>query len=66
LDHLVLGGDRVVLGQFLKRVKLVDNLGERALPNRVAVDQPGRQALDSAVHEAWSFRAYEPTYEVLD
>ncbi|MBC8453140.1 MAG: hypothetical protein H8D69_01565 [Chloroflexi bacterium] len=59
LEFLSLGGDRVVLGQFLKRVKLPDGLGDRALPNRVAVDQPGRKALDDAVREAWSYRAFE-------
>ena len=60
LDHLILGGDRVVLSQFLKRVTLLDKLGDRALPNFLAVDQPGRKALDVAVRDAWSFKAYEP------
>ena len=59
LEFLSLGGDRVVLGQFLKRVKLPDGIGDRALPNRVSVDQPGRKALDSAVRDAWSYRVYE-------
>lgn len=59
LDFLLLGGDRVVLGQFLKRVNLPDDLSERVLPNRVAVDQPGRKALDDAVRDAWSFRVFE-------
>ena len=59
IDYLSLGGDRVVLGRFLKRVKLPDDIGERALPNRTAVDQPGRKALDSAVLDVWSYRVYE-------
>lgn len=59
IDFLSVGGDRVVLGRFLKRVKLPDDIGERVLPNRAAVDQPGRKALDSAVLDAWSFRVYE-------
>jgi peptide subunit release factor 1 (eRF1) len=59
IDFLSLGGDRIVLGRFLKRVKLPDQLGDRALPNRLAVDQPGRKALDDAVRDAWSFRIYE-------
>ena len=63
IDHLALGGDRVVLGQFLKRISLVDELADRVLPNRLAVDQPGRKALDSAVRDAWSYRAYEPVFE---
>ncbi|MEE8045966.1 MAG: Vms1/Ankzf1 family peptidyl-tRNA hydrolase [Dehalococcoidia bacterium] len=64
IDYLALGGDRVVLGRFLKRVKLPEDLGERALPNRISVDQPGRKALDSAVRDAWSYRAYELVNEV--
>ncbi len=59
LEFLKLGGDRVVLSQFLKRIKLPDGLGDRALPNRVAVDQPGRKALDDAVRDSWSYRVFE-------
>ncbi|NQW20051.1 MAG: hypothetical protein HQ477_04910 [Chloroflexi bacterium] len=59
LEYLVLGGDRVVLGRFLKRVELPDGLGVRVLPNRIDVGQPGRKALDHAVHDAWSYRAFE-------
>ncbi|MDA1280359.1 MAG: Vms1/Ankzf1 family peptidyl-tRNA hydrolase [Chloroflexi bacterium] len=63
IDHLALGGDRVVLGHFLKRITLVDGLADRALPNRLPVEQLGRKALDSAVLDTWSFRAYEPEFE---
>ena len=66
IDHLALGGDRVVLGQFLKRVKLPDGLPERVLPTRLPVDRPGRAALDSAVRDAWSFRVFEPVSEIGD
>ena len=59
LEFLALGGDRVVIGQFLKRVKLPDGLGDRALPNRLPVDQPGRKALDDAVRDAWSYRVFD-------
>ena len=66
IDHLALGGDRVVLGRFLKRVKLPDDLPERVLPDRLRVDRPGRAALDSAVHDAWSFRVFESVPEIGD
>lgn len=59
LEFLKLGGDRVVLGQFIKRIKLPDRLGDRVLQNRVAVDQPGRKALDDAVRDSWSYRIFE-------
>ena len=58
IDNLVLGGDHVVLGRFLNRVKLPDGIGDRALPNRLSVDQPGRKALDTAARDAWSYRIY--------
>lgn len=64
IDNLALGGDRVVLGRFLKRIKLPDGLGDLALPNRLAVDQPGRKALDTAVRDAWSYRVYELNNEL--
>jgi len=63
IDHIVMGGDRLVLGQFLKRVRLPDDLSDRVLPNRLSVNRPGRAALDSAVHDAWSFRVFEPVSE---
>ena len=66
IDHLALGGDRVVLGKFLKRVKLPDDLPERVLPDRLPVRRPGRAALDSAVRDAWSFRVFEPDSEIGD
>ena len=61
---MALGGDRVVLGQFLKRVKLPDGLPERVLTNRLPVNRPGRAALDSAVRDAWSFRVFDPDTEI--
>ncbi|MCZ6538305.1 MAG: Vms1/Ankzf1 family peptidyl-tRNA hydrolase [Chloroflexi bacterium] len=64
IDHLALGGDRVVLGQFLKRVKLPDGLPERVLTNRLPVNRPGRAALDSAVRDAWSFRVFDLDTEI--
>jgi hypothetical protein len=38
---------------------LPNGLGDRALPNRISVDQPGRKSLDNAVKDAWSYRMYE-------
>ena len=59
IDFLSLGGDKVVLGRFLKRVKLPDCLNDRVLPNHLPVNQPGRDALDAAVRDAWSYRVFE-------
>ena len=59
LDFLALGGDRLILGQFMKRITLPNGLAGRVLPNRLSVIRPGRQALEDAVREAWSFRAFD-------
>jgi len=59
IDHVVLGGDRVVLGQFLKRADLAQPLMDGLLPQRLAVAQPGRKSLDEAVRELWSYRVIE-------
>jgi len=59
IDHVVLGGDRVVLGQFLKRADLDRSLMQGLLPQRLSVAQPGRKSLDDAVHELWSYRVVE-------
>ena len=59
IDFLSLGGDKVVLGRFLKRVQLPNRLNYRVLPNHLPVNQPGRDALDAAVRDAWSYRVFE-------
>ena len=59
IDFLSLGGDKVVLGRFLKRVQLPNRLNDRVLPNHLPVIQPGRVALDAAVRDAWSYRVFE-------
>ena len=60
IDWLILGGDRQVLGQFLKRVELPLGLDERISSWRVPVERPGQAALEDAVTSAWSSRLYEP------
>ena len=59
IDWLALGGDRLVLAQFLKRVRLPEGLAERLLPWQVPVERPGRSALEPAVRDAWASRVYE-------
>jgi peptide subunit release factor 1 (eRF1) len=59
IDWLALGGDRLVLAQFLKRVRLPAGLEDRLLPWQVPVERPGRSAMESAVRDAWASRVYE-------
>lgn len=58
IDWLALGGDRTVLNQFMKRLKLPNGLTDRTTPWRVPVDKPGMDELERAVTSAWSWRAW--------
>ena len=58
LQHLAVGGDRHVLGQFLKRCEWLGPLLDRLLPSRVPVRRPGLAALERAGEAVWSSRVY--------
>jgi hypothetical protein len=60
IDWLAFGGDRTVLSQFVKRLKLPDGLTGRVTPWRVPVERPGMDELQRAVTSAWSWRAWSP------
>ena len=62
IDWLALGGDRQVLSRFLKRCPQLSDLAERKTPWPVAVNRPGRTALDDAVRHVWSSRVWERDY----
>ncbi len=59
IDYLIFGGDRHVISQFLQRAKLPDKLTERVLTRRLNTHRPNREALKTAVREAWSSTIYE-------
>ena len=58
-DHLIFGGDRHVINQFLKRARFPDNLSDRILERRVNTLRPSRNALKDAARQAWSSTIYE-------
>ena len=58
LQHLALGGDGHVLGQFLKRCEWLAPLAGRLLPVPVPVRRPGLAALRRAGEAVWSSRVY--------
>ena len=58
LQHLAIGGDRHVLGQFLKRCEWIAPFAGRRLPSRVPVRRPGLAALKRAGEAVWSSRVY--------
>ena len=58
LQHLAIGGDPHVLGQFLKRCEWLAPLADRLLPSRLPVRRPGLAALGRAGQAVWSSRVY--------
>ncbi len=54
LDALAVGGDRHVLGDFLKRCRFAADLDGRLRTVQVQVDRPGRRALERAAARVWS------------
>ncbi len=59
IDHLVFGGDKHVINQFLQRATLPNNLADRILQRRLNTLRPNRNALKDAVRQAWSSTIYE-------
>ncbi len=59
IDWLAFGGDRNVILQFMKRLKLPNSLAERVSPWRIPVERPGLNELERAVTSAWSSRVWE-------
>ena len=58
LQHLALGGDAHVLGQFLRRCEWLAPFAGRLLPTPVPVHRPGLAALRRAGDAVWSSRVY--------
>ena len=59
IDHLIFGGDKHVINQFLDRATLPNNLSNRILQRRLNTLRPNRNALKDAVRQAWSSTIYE-------
>ncbi|MBI4219165.1 MAG: hypothetical protein HY682_03400 [Chloroflexi bacterium] len=58
LEGLALGGDRIVLGRFIKRCPALAPFSSRVVARRIDVERPGRPALDRAIDDIWSCLAY--------
>ena len=59
IDHLIFGGDKHVINQFLQRANLPNNLSDRILTRRLNTLRPNRNALKDTVKQAWSSTIYE-------
>ena len=59
IDHLIFGGDKHVINQFLQRANLPNNLSDHILTRRLTTLRPNRNALKDAVRQTWSSTIYE-------
>ena len=59
IHHLIFGGDKHVINQFLDRATLPNNLSDRILTRRLNTLRPNRNALKDAVRQTWSSTIYE-------
>jgi len=53
IDYVLLGGERLTLGGFVKRCRLMQELERLTLSRRLSVDRPGQAALDGIAREVW-------------
>ena len=56
LDYVMLGGERHTINSFIKRCRFLQDLSDKTLNRRVAVDQPNQKALESIHREVWKSR----------
>ena len=56
LDHVLLGGDKMIVRRFLDRCDYLKRLEDRTLARRLLVDQPNQRALEGMGREAWKSR----------
>ncbi len=59
IDHLIFGGDKHVINQFLQRANLPNNLSDRILTRRLNTLRPNRNALKDATRQTWSSTVYQ-------
>ena len=53
IDYLMLGGERHTLEGFVKRCRLVREMGPKTLDRRLPVNRPGQKALEAAARDIW-------------
>ena len=56
LDHVMLGGDKIIVRRFLDRCDYLKRLEDRTLARRLLVDRPSQRALEGVGWEVWKSR----------
>ena len=66
LDHVLLGGDKIVVRRFADRCGYLKRLEDRTLARRLLVDQPNLRALEGMGRQAWKSRVLVLEFGPLD
>ena len=56
MDYVLMGGERHTLRAFTERCSFARGLAPKTLSRTLAVDRPGREALEGIHHEVWKSR----------
>ena len=56
LDHVLLGGDKMVVKGFLDRCRYLNELEDRTLQRRLVIDLPNQRTLEGIGREVWKSR----------
>ena len=58
LDYLLLGGEDTTLSGFAERCRLMQDLRDKALTRRLAIERPDKKTLNNIAFEVWKSRVY--------
>ena len=66
IHYVLLGGERLTLGGFVKRCRLMQDLAPKTLSRRLSVDRPGQVALNGIAAEVWKSEVitFEPASSI--
>ena len=58
IDYALLGGEATTLSGFTERCRLMQDLKDRTLTRRLAIERPDQKTLKNIAFEAWKSRVY--------
>lgn len=58
IDHILLGGEASTLSGLTDRCRFLQNLSDKTLTRRLAIERPDQKTLKNIAFEAWKSRVY--------
>lgn len=58
IDHILLGGENSTLSGLTDRCRIMQDLSDKTLTRRLAIDRPDQKTLNNIAFEAWKSRVY--------